>query len=836
MVGLVIVAHSRALAEALVGLVRQVASVEVPLAIAAGAGDRHLDFGTDAAEIAQAIQEIYSPAGVVVLVDMGSAILSAEMALDFLPAGMRLMVVICSAALVEGAIAAGVQASLGSDLESVCREAQKALEPKIEHLSGRTPDNLPKVGKASASADCTITIRLENPHGLHARPAARFIQTAAAYQAEVWVTNLTNGKGPVSGRSLNSLATLGAVKGSQLSLHARGLQASAALDALQRLVESHFGEETFQYSKAVELSEPRRSSGNPHQGIALSEGIALGPLFQYLPALPPLPDYQPDNPQVEWERLQKAIEAAMLVLQARRQKLSVSLGDEKAAIFDAHLLILDDPVLLDLARDRIFAEGQNAALAWHASLVEVADHYLSLEDPYQKRRQADVLDAGNPVLIALAGGASPGEISLPGPAVLFAPELTPGEVSRLDPQSVLGLVTAHGDKTSHSAILSRALGLPALSGIDLPGLGVEPGSLVALDGFRGLLWIDPDPEVQRELTVRRQQWIDERNQLLSRSHAPAVLRHGRRIEVAANVGSLADARAAAVNGADGIGVLRTEFLYLKRLSPPGEDEQCATLREISRLAGYSPLIVRTLDIGGDKSLPYIHQAIEANPFLGVRGIRLSLAQPDLFMTQLRAILRAGADHDLRIMYPMVASLDEVLQARAVLEQAHLALVKEKLPHRWPIPAGIMIEIPSAALLSQKLAEHVDFFSIGTNDLTQYTLAAERGNPHLADYLDALHPAVLRLVSDVVGAAHQYGKWAGVCGEVAADPLVVPVLIGLGVDELSMNPSDIPRAKEIIRGMDPAAAARLAEKALTCASAREVRELILTSPGVLPTLP
>jgi len=315
-----------------------------------------------------------------------------------------------------------------------------------------------------------------------------------------------------------------------------------------------------------------------------------------------------------------------------------------------------------------------------------------------------------------------------------------------------------------------------------------------------------------------------------------VLRHGRRIEVAANVGSLADARAAAVNGADGIGVLRTEFLYLKRLTPPGEDEQCATLRDISRLAGKAPVIVRTLDIGGDKSLPYIHQAIEANPFLGLRGIRLSLAQPDLFMTQLRAILRAGADHDLRLMYPMIANLDEILQARALLEQAHRALVKEGLPHRWPIPVGIMIEIPSAALLSQKLAEHIDFFSIGTNDLTQYTLAVERGNPRLADYLDALHPAVLRLVKEVVEAAHQYGKWAGVCGEVAADPLAVPVLIGLGVDELSMNPSDIPRAKEIIRGMDPAAAARLADKALTCASAREVRELILTSPGVLPALP
>ena len=309
------------------------------------------------------------------------------------------------------------------------------------------------------------------------------------------------------------------------------------------------------------------------------------------------------------------------------------------------------------------------------------------------------------------------------------------------------------------------------------------------------------------------------------------MRDGRRIEVAANVGSLADARAARLNGADGIGVLRTEFLYLNRRTPPGEDEQCATLTEISRLAGNTPMIVRTLDIGGDKSLPYIQQAVEANPFLGVRAIRLSLRQPELFLTQLRAILRGGAEHDLRIMYPMIANLDEIMQARELLEQAHQALLKENLLHRWPVSTGIMIEIPSAALLSHKLAPYVDFFSIGTNDLTQYTLAAERGNPRLAGYLDALHPAVLRLVKEVVEAAHQYGKWAGVCGEIAADPLAVPVLAGLGVDELSMNPSDIPRAKGIVREMDPAAATALAEKALTCASAGEVRELVLTSPGV-----
>jgi phosphoenolpyruvate-protein phosphotransferase len=373
------------------------------------------------------------------------------------------------------------------------------------------------------------------------------------------------------------------------------------------------------------------------------------------------------------------------------------------------------------------------------------------------------------------------------------------------------------------------MGLPALSGIDLAELGIESGTPVAVDGFRGLVWVDPEPEVQRELAARRQEWMQEVSLLMRRSHEPAMMRDGRRIKVAANVGSLEDARAAALKGADEVGVLRTEFLYLKRLNPPSEDEQCATLGEVARLAGDKPVIVRTLDIGGDKSLPYIQQALEANPFLGMRAIRLSLANPALFLTQLRAILRAGVEHDLRIMYPMIANLDEVLQAKELLEQAHQALEIERLPHRWPIQTGIMIEIPSAALLSHRLAPHVDFFSIGTNDLTQYTLAAERGNSRLAGYLDGLHPAVLDLVKQVVEAAHQYGKWAGVCGEVAADPLAVGVLAGLGVDEMSMNPVDIPRAKHIIREMDPSAATRLAEKALACTSAGEVRELVLEDP-------
>ena len=833
MVGLVIVAHSRDLAEAVVGLVRQMASPDLQIAVAGGAGPQHQEFGTDATEINAAIQAVYSADGVLLLVDMGSAILSAEMALDFLPPGMREKVSLCAGPLLEGAIAAGVQASLGADLKTVCQEALNALKPKIAQIGGVSPEEKEvQPGQVFAAASQTITLTLQNPHGLHARPAARLVQTAASYQAEVWVRDVTNGKGPASAKSLNALAILGATKGHQLAITASGPQAESALAALSQLVRGNFGEPAAtEEPMPGSTAEPRVSlpaAGAPLQGIAVSEGIALGPLYLYHPAPPAIPNYQPDDPQLEWERLQQALQQAKTAIQARRQKISERLGEGQAAIFDAHLLILQDAELLDRVQERIFVEGQNAAQAWQEGIERVAESYQALADPYQSARAADVREAGNHALSALVGGVSVEAIRLPRPVILWAEELTAAEVSRLDTTRVLGLVTASGDRTAHSAILTRSLGIPALAGIDLAAGGMASGSRVALDGFAGHLWVAPEQELEAELARRRRNWLADRRRLMRLSHAPARLSDGRKIEVAANVGSLGDAKAAAQNGADAIGVLRSEFLYLNRSTPPGEEEQLGTLREIAQVMNEAPVIVRTLDIGGDKSLAYLPRPAEANPYLGVRAIRLSLRQPDIFLPQLRAILRAGADHPVRLMYPMIATLEEVTQADELLSQAHLELERENLPHRWPIECGIMIETPSAALLSPQLAPYVDFFSIGTNDLTQYTLAAERGNPNLASYLDALHPAVLHLIKTVVEAAHSYGRWVAVCGEVAADPQAVSILVGLGVDELSMNSAEIPQVKSIIRKLDPARASQLAADALNCASAPEVRRLFVES--------
>jgi len=833
MIGLVFVSHSRALAEALINLVQQVASKEVPMAVAAGIGPDREEFGTDAVEITEAIQSVYSEEGVLVLMDLGSAILSAEMALELLPEEMHTRIRFCAAPLVEGAIAAGVQAGLGSDLDTACREAQGALVPKAQQLGesetietagtaleGPPPEDLMKGAQE-------VRLTLENEHGLHARPAARFVQTAASFDAKVQVKNITSGKGPVSARSLNALATLGAVRGDQILVSANGPQAGQALEALSDLVADNFGEQELPAAAKPAFEELPAEEAPPEgamKAVPVSEGIALGPLYRYQPPLPPIPDYKPENPDPEWTRFQHALDTTRNSIRERRQRLKSRLGEAESSIFDAHLLILEDPDLLDQVHERIYQQHKNAAAAWNCSISAVAESYRSLDDPYLKQRAADVEDVGNQVLFALAEKSS-AKIELSEPVILFAEEITPTETAQLDMSQVLGLVTVGGGPTSHSAILARALGIPALSGIEISLEKVPDDTPIALDGFKGFLWVDPEPPTLSDLQERRDAWLSQRKRLRASSLAPARMRDGRHIEVAANAGSLLDARSAIENGAEGIGLLRTEFLYLTRQTPPSEEEQYNTLVEFGQIMGERPIIVRTLDVGGDKELPYLDLAPEANPFLGVRAIRISLRNPDLFNPQLRAILRAGADHHLRIMFPMVANRDEIHQARGKLEDIHQALEAENIAHCWPIETGIMVEIPAAALLSPTLAEDVDFFSIGTNDLTQYTLAAERGNPELSAFADALHPAVLNLIRQVSNAAHAHGKWVGICGELAGDPLATPILAGLGIDELSMTPASIPRVKSLLRRIDQGMVASLVEQALNSDSAVAVRNQV-----------
>jgi phosphocarrier protein FPr len=839
MVSLVFVSHSKQLAESLVGLVRQMAGEEVKIGVAAGAGEDHNEFGTDAAQIAEVIQEVDSPDGIVILMDLGSAILSAEMAMELLPEDVRRRVHFCPAPLVEGAIAAGVQASLGNDPQTVCREACQALQPKAEqlHYGQPTPAPAPPTTPIEVSgATESVVLELTNAHGLHARPAARFVQTASRFKADVRVSNLTTGGPSVSAKSLNALATLGALHGHKIQIQAQGEQAHEAVQALKKLVEERFGEAAIAPPQpvppSVQVTEPQPADERILRGLPVSEGVAVAPVFHYESLPPQIPDYQPEDSRAEWQKLQTALEKVRRSILERQREMVSRVGEEEAAIFEAHALLLSDEELLENARALIEKRHYNAALAWKESVETIVARFQALADDYLKQRAVDVQDVGNQVLRELSGEVHE-KIQFSEPVILVADDLTPTETASLDLERVQGIALLSGGATSHSAILARSLGIPAVTGLPMRIKQIPQQTLVGLDGFKGEVLIQPDAEAQKTLAEKRKRWLEEKQRLLASTHQAAVTADGLSIEVAANVGNLADAQAAVQNGADGIGLLRTEFLFLTRQTPPTEDEQYQAIHQIGLTMQGKPVIVRTLDVGGDKPLPYINQQPEANPFLGVRALRLSLQRLDLFRTQLRAILRAGADTHLRIMFPMVASIEEVLQANQFLQTVHRELEEEGLPHRWPIETGIMVEIPSAAIAADTFAPHVAFFSIGTNDLTQYTMAAERGNPQLNYLNDALHPAILRLIAQVTAAAEKHGKWVGVCGELAGDPAAAPILIGLGVRELSVNTAAIPRIKAIVRALTTARAQEIARQVLDCPNAVEVRRLATDFLNTLP---
>lgn len=830
MIGLVFVSHSRALALALRDLVQQVTSGGALIAIAAGTGPDKSEFGTDAIEISEAIQSVYTPDGVLILMDLGSAVLSAQVAVELLPPEMQGNIQFCSAPLVEGAIAAAVQASLDSNLETTCREAQSALLPKKEQLGESAEIPLPVRELAQASAEVVEQVRytLQNTYGLHARPAARFVQAAAKFDAQIQVRNLTNQKGPVSAKSLNALATLGAVQNHTIEISAHGPQARAALEVLGAMVADHFGEST-EPPPAAPAEAPRAAFAAENGAVAaipIAEGFALASLERFTTPPPPISLDPVENPAQAWEALQQARTQVHQQVGAQRRSVAASAGEEQAGIFDAHLLILDDPEILESTRQAIFSQGVNASAAWHAAVLQAAGQYEALDDPYLKQRAADVRDVGDQVLYALAGVPMVADMKFENPVILVAEDLTPTQTAGLDLDKIHGIATVLGGPTSHSAILARSLGIPAISGIPEAILRLPIGTLGGLDGSRGALWIDPAPEVQIRLSTQRAEWLARRAALLQQSSQQGFTQDGQRVEVVANVGNLADAQASVKNGAEGIGLLRTEFLFLTRTTPPTEEEQYEALHAIVSIMDRTPVIVRTLDVGGDKPLPYITLPEEANPFLGVRAIRLSLQRPDLFSTQLRAILRAGTAGPIRIMFPMISGVEEILAARQILEECHAALAAEHIPHLWPIETGIMIEVPSAAVMAPQIAPAVDFFSIGTNDLTQYTLAAERGNASLANYADGLHPAVLHLIHQVAQAAEANGKWAGICGELGGDPAAVPILVGLGINELSMNAGSIPRIKALVRTFTLPEAQSIAHRALYCTSAREVRAMAM----------
>jgi len=672
---------------------------------------------------------------------------------------------------------------------------------------------------AKADFDKFVDVTVSGEHGLHARPATAFVDIAKQFKAAIHVRHKSN---VADGKSLVSLLKLGAGKNAVLRIMAQGEDADASLAALQAAILAGLEDEAAQTADALAAEGTHdwvpTVATQTIQGLSASPGLAIGPLCR-LRQRKIVVAATAKDPLAEEKRLKAAISTAQSELDQIYQEVKERSGAGQAAIFRAHIEFLNDTEMVDdtLAHIR---NGHSAGWSWQQVIETRVQEMANLDDPVLSGRAADLSDVGTRVLRHLAQVVEDNPFVPQKPVILVAEDLTPSDTANLDPGKILGFCTAAGGPTSHSAIIARSLGIPAIVGAGPALLKQGDNVQCILDGTNGNLYIDPDETDVEAARSAQAILANQRDGEHRTRFEPAITIDGHRVEVVANIASAAEAEQAVNGGAEGVGLLRTEFLYLDRPAPPTEAEQYEAYSQMVKSLGGLPLIIRTLDIGGDKNVPYLNLPPEDASFMGIRGIRLCLAKPELFIPQLRAIYRAAQHGPVKIMFPMIATLEDVTAAKDMAEQVRHELGAPE------VPFGIMIEVPSAVAMAEELAHEVDFFSIGTNDLTQYTLAMDRLHPMLAKQADALHPAVLRMIDRTVRAAESAGIWVGVCGGMAADPQGAVILTGMGVRELSMSIPSVAAVKAHIRRLSLSDAQSLAQKALACRNAAAVRRLSL----------
>jgi phosphocarrier protein FPr len=676
-------------------------------------------------------------------------------------------------------------------------------------------------------------VSIPNPNGLHARPAAILAQFGKRFSCLI---HLWKGENHADVRSVSGIMALDVRRGDKVLLVAQGKDAQAAIDCLTLQLREGLGEDltapalgtgsgpgTLVGAAQASTDIPVKP-GTVHlpagavAGIPASAGLAIGKTRQRRRKSWKIPETG-DSPEQERRHFSEACEKAQRQLYALRERLLSNKETQKAEIFQAHAGLLEDPELLSAVESGI-AKGKSAARAWENAFQSHAERLESLRNELLAARAGDLRDVGNRLLEHLQGDSATEQADqeIPAGSILIAEELTPSETAGFQPGTISGFVTVGGGATSHVAIMARSGGIPALVGTGPGILAIADDTTAILDADRGFVQFNPTPAelAEAEAGIRRQ--TERREQQKAEARKPAKTGDGHEIMVLANLGETASGKNAVESGCDGVGLLRSEFLFLHRPSPPTEDEQFAGYRALSEALGPErTLTIRLLDIGGDKPLPFLAVPREENPFLGERGIRLLFQRPDIMEPQIRAILRAAQHGRIQAMVPMITDVREIIEVKHLFNRIAGELGVK------PIPVGVMIEVPAAALLAEAMAEAADFFSLGTNDLTQYTLAMDRGHPRLAPHIDSLHPSVLRLIEMTVHGAAVHKKSVSICGGMAGDPQAIPILFGLGVTKFSVDIPSVPGIKALVRRLSHAACRDLAVRALALASPVEVRQ-------------
>ncbi|MDK8381144.1 MULTISPECIES: phosphoenolpyruvate--protein phosphotransferase [unclassified Granulicatella] len=563
------------------------------------------------------------------------------------------------------------------------------------------------------------------------------------------------------------------------------------------------------------------------QGIAASDGIAIAKVYTLTEPDLTVTKVTVEDSEKEVSRLDDALAASIKDVELIKETALKNLGEEEAQVFDAHLMVLSDPELIGQVKDSITSNKVNA----ESALKEVTDMFISIfagmeDNPYMQERAADIRDVSKRILAHLLGVKIPSPATIKDEVIIVAADLTPSDTAQLNRQYVKAFVTDIGGRTSHSAIMARSLEIPAIVGTKEVTSTAKDGDIIIVDGLSGDVFLNPSEEVVAEYRAKAEAFAAQQAEWEKLKDSKTYTKDGHQVELAANIGTPKDLEGVVNNGAEGVGLYRTEFLYMDSHEMPTEEDQFEAYKAVLEGMNGKPVVVRTMDIGGDKELPYLPLPHEMNPFLGYRAIRISLNEPEMFRTQLRALLRASVYGKLRIMFPMIATLNDFRGAKALLEEEKAKLIAEGVAVSDDIQVGIMIEIPAAAVLAHQFAKEVDFFSIGTNDLIQYTMAADRMNERVSYLYQPYNPSILTLIKHVIDSAHKEGKWAGMCGEMAGDQTAVPLLVGLGLDEFSMSASSVLKTRSLISKLTLSDMQALADKAINeCATVQEVEALV-----------